>query len=116
MGEVKQGSKYTWFHETDEKGAGGAHHEYDVCTGDTPVVILQGIKFQKGPIQEAGVNGVTHEDLIGIVIHRLKCFQEGPYACRENELAQMDLEHALEILNSRTKKREERGVEGTSTI
>ncbi|EIJ79119.1 phage related protein [Bacillus methanolicus PB1] len=75
---------------------------------------LQDIKFQKGPIKEHGVNGVSNEDLISMVICRLEHFQKSEYRCRENALAITALEEALLWLRKRTLGREKRGVEGTN--
>ena len=72
------------------------------------------VRFQNGPIGESGVNGCHQEDLLAIVIHRLRGFQSGEYACRENALALTKLEEAMHWLNHRTSERQKRGVEGTS--
>lgn len=94
----------------DEPGAGGANHIYVVRTGDDE----QTVQFQNGPIAEAGVNGISGEALLAIVEDRLKCFQAGQYACRENALALTHLQEAMYWLHHRTKERLQRGVEGTS--
>lgn len=109
-------TKYTKVVVTDDRGAGNANHMYTVQTADEPTAILGQISFQNGPIQESGVNGLMNEDLIAIVIDRMRGFQSGPYACRENALALTKLEEALMWLRKRTNDREARGVEGTSTI
>ena len=110
----------------DEIGSGGAHHLYQI-TGfnsesnvsnpwvDRPRSIPEysTILFQNGPIQEVGVNGLTHEALLAIVIDRLQCFQAGQYACRENAIALTKLEEAVMWLKKRTSDRIARGVEGT---
>lgn len=105
----------------DMPGSGGANHAYliDGYTapnpsdpgkgGDTGTLIL----FQNGPIAEVGVNGITHEALLAIVIDRLQAFQRGPYSCRENALALTKLEEAQHWLHHRTAARMQRGVEGT---
>lgn len=111
---------------TDEPGAGGANHRYELAGFDTkgnPSEIgpdgfsssfsKQVILFQNGPIAEAGVNGITQEVLIAICIDRLRSFQAGPYACRENALALTKLEEAQMWLLSRTRARMARNVEGT---
>lgn len=99
----------------DEPGAGGANHEYLVDIGDKGAgVTLTRITFQKGPIAEAGVNGLTQEVLLAIVKDRLECFQKGAYSCRENALALTKIEEAMHWLHSRTLDRMQRGVEGTS--
>ena len=73
------------------------------------------IRFQNGPIKENGVNGCQNEDLIIVVIDRLRGAQQGDFACRENALAITKLEEALLWLNYRTNSRVHRGVEGTSS-
>lgn len=110
----------------DEPGSGGAHHRYDITGYDdslnpsTPehddIVAGVTILFQNGPIAEAGVNGVTHEVLLAIVLDRLRSFQAGPFVCRENALAITKLEEAMHWLHHRTLKRMQRGVEGTHAV
>src|SRR5580700_7051109 len=73
----------------DEPGAGGASHAYMVtwvvAGGGQPTSCH--IDFQNGPIKEAGVNGVTQEALLAIVIDRLRSFQAGPFASDYNAMA-----------------------------
>ena len=110
----------------DQPGAGGANHLYEITGFNTetntsdPFVDKYGkaadhstILFQNGPINEVGVNGVTQEVLLAIVIDRLKSFQAGPFACRENALALTKLEEATHWLQQRTLRRLRAGVEGT---
>ena len=106
---------------TDEPGAGGANHEYRVTL--PPPVNSAGvatksfeISFQNGPINEAGVNGLTQEVLLAIVADRLRSFQAGEFACRENALALTKIEEAQHWLHSRTLARMQRGVEGTHSL
>lgn len=84
---------------------GGACHDYFVHwpskEENHPGGALS-IQFQNGPIKEVGVNGCTHEVLLAIVIDRLKSFQAGPYACRENALALTKIQEAQMWLLSRT--------------
>lgn len=117
---------------TDRPGAGGANHAYriegfDLSSnrsadhpdyGQIAVGAATGmdIFFQNGPINEAGVNGVTQEVLLAIVADRLRSFQSGPYACRENALALTKIEEAQHWLHSRTLARMQRGVEGTHKV
>ena len=56
--------------------------------------------------------GVTNEALLAIVIDRLEAFQDGPYACAENEKALVGLRDALQALHDRTLNRTARQVEG----
>jgi hypothetical protein len=104
----------------DEPGSGGASHEYEISTeaigGGGLSLLPLSIRFQDGPIAEAGINGVTQEALIAICIDRLRSFQGGPYACRENALALTKLEEALHWLHSRTRSRMARGIEGTNAV
>lgn len=101
----------------DEPGQGGACHEYEIdLVGGAPDSggCKTKISFQNGPIKEAGVNGISGEALIAIVIDRLRSFQEGDYACRDNAIALTHLEDALMRLQKRTRDRLARGVEGTN--
>lgn len=93
----------------DEPGQGGAHHEYAISSGDT---LLCKISFQNGPIKEFGVNGITQEVLLAVVIDRLRSFQAGPFSCRDNAVALTHCEDALMWLQRRTRDRIKRGVEG----
>lgn len=103
----------------DEPGAGNANHQYRISllslSGEKPGITGTGavINFQHGPISEVGVNGVTNEDLLAIVIDRLNGFQAGPFACAENETAIANVSAALQWLHHRTGQRLKRGVEGT---
>jgi hypothetical protein len=103
----------------DEPGAGGACHCYRIVTNpgvgpvDRPSSVTD-IGFQNGPIAEAGVNGISQEALLAVVEDRLKSFQAGSYACRENALALTHIQEAMHWLHHRTRERMQRGVEGTS--
>ena len=113
----------------DEPGSGGACHAYDITGFNTETNPSDGdattpdgyrashsrtrIIFQNGPIKEAGVNGITQEVLLAIIEDRLVGFQSGPYACAENAIALELVRKAQEILQSRTVRRVEQGVEGT---
>lgn len=79
---------------------------------DRTVVLI----FQRGPIKEVGVNGLTNEALLAVVIDRLRGFQSGPFSCRENAIALTKLEEAQHWLQSRTRARVARGVEGTNVV
>lgn len=99
----------------DESGASGANHVYQVRgyhskeADETAVVI----RFQNGPINEVGVNGITQEVLLAIVADRLRSFQTGSFACRENALALTKVEEAQHWLQQRAIARMRRGIEGT---
>ena len=103
----------------DEKGQGNANHKYSVIRSNVKkdeTASLCQVLFQNGPIKEFGVNGVHNEDLIAIVIDRLRGFQSGDYKCRDNAIAVTKLEESLMWLRNRTNERESRGVEGTNVI
>lgn len=105
----------------DEAGHGGANHHYQIIDVSRQNVdyddrVLMDIEFQNGPIKEAGVNGITHEALIAVVIDRLECFQKGAYACADNQEALDALRKAQTALQRRTVERVKRGVEGTHTV
>lgn len=114
---------------TDEPGAGGANHRYEITGFDTESnksnvdgngyrsrYTREIILFQNGPIPENGVNGITQEVLLAIVADRLRSFQDGPYKCKENACALTHIEEALHWLQQRTIQRMRRGVEGTHTV
>lgn len=98
----------------DAPGPAGAHHAYAIeyTAREGPEACF--IKFQNGPLAEAGANGITNEALLAVVIDRLEGFQRGPFACEENNLALRYARDALWALNTRTRSRMVRGVEGTT--
>lgn len=104
-------------------GPGGAYHGYDIMfdgvagldISDDTKAIGHFIEFQKGPRSNPdSVRGLLDTDLLEIVRHRLQCFQQGEYACRENAIALTHLEEALLWMNKRVEDRAERGVLGTT--
>ena len=101
-----------------EPGPGGAYHDYDIYPagkrlGDSEIPMAC-IEFQKGPRKDPNArHGVLDSDLLEIVRDRLKAFQSGPYACRENEMALCHVESALFWMNKRVEDRIERQVLGT---
>lgn len=95
----------------DEPGIGGANHAYTIA--HVGMERSLNIDFQNGALKETGVNGVTDEALVAIVIDRLRGFQKGQFSCRENSLALTHLETGLMWLQARSRDRIRRGVEGT---
>ena len=78
-------------------------------------MILTEIQFQNGARRlPDSVHGVLDTDLLEIVRDRLKGFQSGEYACRENACALTHIEEALMWLNRRVEDRIERCVIGTN--
>jgi hypothetical protein len=73
------------------------------------------ILFQDGDPKVAA-NGITNEVLLAILIDRMRGFQMGPFKCNANQYALDDLESALSHLQSRTRERIKRGVEGTNAV
>jgi hypothetical protein len=109
-------SGHTQVNCIDEPGAGGACHKYVVQygQGDRNGQACCLIEFQKGPIQEAGVNGMQIEDLLSVCIDRLMGFQSGSYPCLENANAVNACIAAKGFLDKRTADRQRRSVEGKS--
>lgn len=72
------------------------------------------IEFQLGAVGANGVNGLTNEALLAILIHRTK-FLDSKFGCDENKRAIQHMEEALVNLEVRTARRMVRGVEGKET-
>lgn len=104
----------------DNVGTGSAHHQYkiakceDFCTCTGHVETVAEIQFQSGARNdENSTIGVLDADLLEIVRDRLKGFQKGEFATRENAYALTHIEEALMWLNQRVEDRFERNVLGT---
>lgn len=104
------------WHEKDYKFNAPHHFVLVQPLNDQTGKLVGTVDFQEGPIGEVGVNGVSNEMLITMVIARLRGFQNSEYSSRDNALAITDLENALLRLNKRTYDREARKVEGTSQV
>lgn len=121
----------------DEPGPGGANHLYmisgfdtstnpakliaDDITGgnmDLPVAHMDAVPliFQNGAIGDVGVNGITHEALLAILIDRLESFQTGPYKSNYNADALYHLQAAMHVLHRCTRDRMAQGIEGTTAV
>lgn len=99
----------------DDPGLGGANYNYEISVhGNWGAIWRYKIRFQKGACKDKfnGVNGISDEALLAIVEDRLAGFQDGPFACEENEQALDHVRMATERLRRRTRHRSERGVEG----
>lgn len=112
----------------DQPGNGGANHDYTIVvtnkdvrakdpTQPTPTdspwgVSTTRLRFQNGPVNEVGANGISDEALLAILIDRAKGFCSGPFASREGSLALTHLQEAEHWLRARTQDRTDRGVEG----
>lgn len=84
-------------------------HEYQILSG----AIVHTLMFQLGPVGTAGVNGLTNEALIAVLVHRLHVLN-ARFPCRENALAITKLQEAHHWLEARTRDRLARQVEGTN--
>lgn len=107
---VNDGLKIT---VVDAPGAGHASFEYQIAVPNGP---LCRISFQNGTIAEHGINGVTQEALLAVVMDRLRSFQKGPFSCKENACALTHVEEAMHWLQQRTIARMRRGVEGKLVV
>lgn len=99
--------------ERDEVLSGSYHYSVTVHEDGKPVRSVAQIDFQHGEVSEVGVIGLSNEVLLAIVIDRLRGWQFGPWACRENAIALTKLEEGLMWLQARTRDRIARGVEDT---
>ena len=84
---------------------------YDIVHSETGKVVNT-INFQKGPVQEAGLNGVFLEDLLLIAIDQIEHFQNSDFACEENADTLTHLRNALATTRARQYERSLRNVQG----
>lgn len=84
---------------------------YDIVHKSTGKTVNT-IEFQKGPVQEEGLNGIFLEDLLLISINQLEHFQNSDFKCQENEDTLRHLRDALHSTRSRQYERNIRGVQG----
>lgn len=89
---------------------------HNFCIRDKNGNNISNIHFQEGPIKEYGVNGISNEDCLLMVLERLNGFQNSQFRCVENDQAITAISEALQVLQIRRLNREKRGVEGTSNI
>ena len=105
-----------------EIGRGGAFVEYDIVIDmvrptDTNIPQMTNrLVFQNGNPNIEGVNGLTNEVLLAIVLDRLHGFQQSANCCRENALAITHLEEAQNWLARRAILRRAQGVEGQANV
>ena len=88
--------------------------DHYTITGPHEFMVHADIRFQTGPVKEAGLNGTFVEDLLVIVRDRLEGYQAGQFPNVYNVQALRFVQEALYSLSARTADRLERGVEGTS--
>ena len=82
-------------------------HSYQVLFG----VHTAFIDFQRGGVAIHGVNGLTNEALLVILIHRTQ-FLNSKFPCAENVAAIEGMQNALAAFEYRTRGRQDRGVAG----
>lgn len=98
---------------TGEPGTGGAPTDY-IIQLNSRIGRAWVLNFQNGPIATPDdFNGLTNEALLAVLIDRMRGFQSGKFACRENAVALTKMEEALMWLQKRTLDRVRRGVEGS---
>lgn len=114
LSTIQKREKLNRVFASDEPGIGSASHEYVVFSDrDLQVPVETKITFQNGPRKDPNSTpGVLDTDLLEIVRDRLRGFQSGEFACRENAVALTKIEEALMWLNRRVEDRIERGVLG----
>lgn len=117
MKELDKEVIYTDAHTT-ENGVEVSHlsldnsgHDYVVEHGESGTLI----GFQNGNTLDYGVNGVTNEALLAILIHRTKSLNE-KFPCKENEDAIEHMEKALEAFENRIIERKKRNVYGKDVV
>lgn len=119
LNTIQKREKLNRVFAVDGPGNGGASHLYHIYKQDEiptheDVSALSVIRFQNGPRKdENSIHGVLDTDLLEIVRDRLKGFQSGEYATRENAIALTHIEEALLWMNKRVEDRIERKVLGT---
>jgi hypothetical protein len=93
----------------DEGDTDVTGHVYEVKRASgTP---LGRLEFQFGAVKENGVNGLTSEALLAILIHRTRTLNDR-FHSPNNDLALEGLHRALGAFEARTAERLARGVEG----
>ena len=114
LSTIQKRERLNEVYQVGEQGPGGGFHSYLVCTADDAATVLLPVIFQKGPRKDpASIPGVLDTDLLEIVRDRLKAFQAGEFATRENACALTHIEEALMWMNKRVEDRIERNVLGT---
>jgi hypothetical protein len=70
------------------------------------------VRFQDGPVLQAGVNGTSLDVVLQVLLDRLDGYQRGPFPCAENQLALLAGKAMLAALDWRTMNRRIDGTEG----
>jgi hypothetical protein len=101
------------FHESPDQFIYNAPHVFTLKNAGSSEHLGE-LRFQRGPLRETGINGISDEVLIAIVIDRLEHFQKGEFVNNDSYIAIERLTEALLWLKKRTLDRTLRGVEGFS--
>ena len=93
------------------------HHndEQDRPAGGSAVGPGFVITWQDGPVDQAAgekPNGAFIEDVLQAVVDRMEYFQEGEFACDENNAALSSMRHAQHCMMERRRSRDAQGVLG----
>lgn len=111
-------SQWTKVYAADQPTDSGACHHYFIVSShfdpEYDGIVLCELKFQLDPINEVGVNGIQHVDLLHIIRHRLVGFQNGSHPNTHNVQMMAHIDMGLAADQARTTDREIRGVEGTN--
>jgi hypothetical protein len=96
------------------------NHYYSITAigGDQPGIdVLHHINFQKLPVHSVGVNGISDEALLAIVLDRLQFFQEQTeYECTENALAIEHIKSAIGYYKIRQDRRKSQGIQDSMVV
>jgi hypothetical protein len=110
-GDITMNQQIKSSHRIDENGN---------PTGGRTTGVGIDIEWQDGPLgrgdERKDPNGAFVEGVIEAAADRLRFYQSGKFACRENALALTKLEEALHWCQHRTAAREARAVEGTHNV
>lgn len=79
----------------------GAPSYFQVRDKKTNCVVGE-VYFQEGPVAETGLNGISNEDALIMVLERLEAFQKTDKACVENVTVMTYLKHAIAGLKRRS--------------
>jgi hypothetical protein len=118
LSTIQKRNNLNTVYRVEDQGPGGGYHDYFIypsdCDPETMELPLAVVEFQNGPRNDPNArHGVLDSDLLEIVRDRLKSFQEGSMATRENAIALQHVEEALLWMNKRVEDRAERNVLGT---
>lgn len=95
---------FAW--DTEEEKL-GHYYSVEISEDREPVEL----HFQNGAVALNGVNGLTSEALLSVLLHRTQVLNE-LFPCQENEVAIENIRAALNAFEARTRDRLARGVEG----